>query len=220
MRRHAPWRIPLLGLLPLLLLLGGCGSTKSSRFYTLNPVTTTNPGLSVQPTPPSTAPSSVAILPVEIPDYLDRPQIVTRNPNNGLEVAEFDRWAGDLQRDIARVLAETMSARLPENSVFVMTGSRAIPADYRVVVHVTRFDPTPGDAVVLKAVWTVLGKDGRRILARGESNLSEPIQGRDYDATVAAMSRTVDRLGMEIAGAMQPMLARNASSTHVARATP
>jgi uncharacterized lipoprotein YmbA len=76
---------------------------------------------------------------------------------------------------------------------------------------VTRFDPTPGNVVVLKAEWTVLAKDGHQVVMRGESNLDEPIQGRDYEATVAAMSRAVDRLGREISSAMEPGLAQRAA---------
>ncbi len=73
-------------------------------------------------------------------------------------------------------------------------------------MHVTRFDPIPGDVVRLKAVWTVLKKDGLQVVVRGESNLSEPILGRDYGATVAAMSLAVDHLGNEIADAVKPRL--------------
>ncbi|MGD0231129.1 MAG: PqiC family protein, partial [Syntrophorhabdales bacterium] len=200
MRRYAPW-IMLFCIALLLLLPAGCGTSQASRFYTLNPVTT-GPAF-----PPSSGPAaSIAIQSVEIPDYLDRPEIVTRNGNNGLELAEFDRWAGELQKDIARVLAETMSARLPENNVFVLTGRRVAPADYTITVHVTRFDPVPGNAVRLKAMWTIMGKDGSHLVARGESSLSEPIQGQNYGAIVAAMSRAVDQLGKELVGAMKPML--------------
>ena len=206
MKRDTRWKVALLGLVLLQLLPGGCGTGKNSRFYTLNPVAATGPAPPVQSSRSSGPLASIGILPVEIPDYLDRPQIVTRNPTNGLELGEFDRWGGELQKDIARVLAETMSARLPGNGVFVLTGRRAVPADFWITVHVTRFDPIPGDVVRLKAVWTVLKKDGLQVVVRGESNLSEPILGRDYGATVAAMSLAVDHLGNEIADAVKPRL--------------
>ena len=199
----------LLGLLAVPLFASGCGTSKASRFYTLDPVAAQNSTPSVESIPASSP--SIGIMPVEIPDYLDRPEIVTRNADNGLKLAEFDRWAGDLDKDIARVLAETMAARLPADSVFVLTGRRAIPADYSITVHVTRFDPFPGDVVVLKAVWTVLAKDGHQVMARGESNLDEPIRGRDYQATVTAMSRAVDKLGREISNALEPGLAQRAA---------
>jgi uncharacterized protein len=212
MTRSVRWCLMLLGLVTFPLLLGGCGSTKQARFYTLNPAISAPSGATAESPSPSAAPAYIGIAAVEIPDYLDRPQITTRSADSGLEVAEFDRWAGELQKDVARVLAETMSAQLGDNSVFVLTGRRAVPADYRVTVHVTRFERMPDNAVWLKALWTVLAKDGRRVAARGESNLAEPVHGGDYGATVAAMSRAVDQLGKEIAGAMRPVLARGFGS--------
>lgn len=124
MRRDAR-SAPVLALLLSFLLLAGCAS-KSSKFYTLDPAARMPSSGPVPVAPPGPA-SSISLVSVEIPDYLDRPQIVTRNEKGGLEIAEFDRWAGELQKDIARVLAETMSASLPESRVFVLTGRRIVP---------------------------------------------------------------------------------------------
>lgn len=87
-------------------------------------------------------------------------------------------------------------------------GDASSPADYRVTVQVSRFEATPGEVVWFKALWTVLKSDGRHVAVRGESNIAEPLQGRDHAAVVAAMSRAVDRLGTDIAQAMRPLLAR------------
>ena len=205
MRRYL-WKAVLLALVPAL-SLGACGTGQSSRFYTLVPVT------SVRDTSLAGPPLYIGIMPVEIPDYLDRPQIVTRDANDELKIAEFDRWAGELQNDVARVLAETLTSGFPGHRVFILTGRRAIPADYRITVQVTRFDPTPGKNVWLKAEWAVLGKDGRQVVVRGESSLVEPLADGSYSATVTAMSRAVDRLGREIADAMRPRLAYGAAGT-------
>ncbi len=210
MRRHDCRCLIILGLAITLLLAGGCAS-KSARFYTLNPVIPTSSPGPTQNTALLGPPSSIGIISVEIPDYLDRPQIVTRSPNNELKLAEFDRWAGDLQNDIARVLAETMSYQLADNGVFVLTGRRTLPSEYRITVQIDRFEAVPGEQVWLKALWTVWEKDGRRVLMRGGSNISETAQGSDYGATVAAMSRSVDRLGAQIADAMKPNLERSAA---------
>ena len=123
-----------------------------------------------------------------------------------MKLAEFDRWGGELQGDIARALAETMTAGLPGRNVFVLTGRRAMLADYRISVQVTRFDPMPDNLIWLNAIWTVHAKDRTSVTVRGESTLTEPIKGKGYEATVAAMSRTVDKLGAEIVGAIKPVL--------------
>jgi len=46
-------------------------------------------------------------------NYLDRPHIVSRAGRNKLKLSEFDRWAGSLERDVARVLVEDISSLLP-----------------------------------------------------------------------------------------------------------
>jgi uncharacterized lipoprotein YmbA len=187
------------------LVLGGCGgNTAASRFYTLDPVK--RPGPQAIPAPAAET-VAVSIAQLEIPDYLDRPEIVTRGPGNGLQVADYDRWGGDLRSDIGRVLAETISNRLSANRVIVGTAKRILPSDYRISVSVTRFDAVPGERVWLRAQWAVMGKDGRTVLLRRESDLSEPMQGSDFRAIVAAMSRAVDRLGMEIAEGLRPIVA-------------
>ncbi len=200
----------LFGLVLLQLALGGCGRSVSSRFYTLSPVP-------VQPVGPasaigdtgSTTLITIGIMPVEIPDYLDRPQIVTRNSENGLLLAEYDRWGGDLRTDIARVLAETLSAQLPPESVTILTGRRSTPADYNIAVQVKRFEPVPGSNIWLYAQWAITEKQGQPVLIRRHSDLHEPVAGQGYPETVDAMSRAVDRLGMEMATALAPVL-RNA----------
>jgi len=74
-------------------ILAGCASSQPSRFYQLNPMPN-------QTTPVSHLSAShnivLAIGPLRIPDYLDRPQIVTRSGKNELKLSEFGLWAGSL----------------------------------------------------------------------------------------------------------------------------
>ena len=62
----------------------------------------------------------VAVGPVAIPDYLDRPQILTRSGPSELQLAEFERWAGSLEKDVSRVLAENLSTLLEKDHVIVL----------------------------------------------------------------------------------------------------
>ena len=76
----------------------GCASSPQSRFYALDPM---------EPSQAATGDASdagriiVAIGPVAIPDYMDRPQIVTRSGRNEVVVNEFDRWSGSFEDDIS-----------------------------------------------------------------------------------------------------------------------
>ena len=203
MKKYRLFRIAVLSVVMVSLFLGGCGSSRQAKYYILHPVNSPGPaGKQAAPTAPTV---TVGIGPVEIPDYMDRQQIVTRTAQNGLEVAQFDRWVGALKPDVARVLVENLSALLPADQVAVMSWTRGVPLQRRVAVDVTRFDATPGDSVWLKAQWTIFGQDGKVAMAR-ETNVREPMAGRDYATIVAAMGRALGTLSQDVAGGLTSVL--------------
>ncbi len=175
-------------------LVCGCATTAPSRFYTLSPVMETR----VQADAASVRTGfNVGVGPVDIPDYLERPNIVTRTGGNELAVAEYDRWAGSLRQDIGRVLIENLSAVLPPGTS-VLSWKRNIPVDYRVAVETTRLDVTPGSEVVLEAQWAIFGKDRKVPLRLRTRTFTEALKNNDYDSAVSGISRVVGRLSEDI----------------------
>ena len=76
-------------LLALMLCLYSCaGKSTSSKFYVLSPMP--------QSALSATEGTTIGVLPVAMPDYLDRPQIVTRASENKIKIDEFSRWAEPL----------------------------------------------------------------------------------------------------------------------------
>lgn len=185
-----------------LFAMGGCTGSKPARFYTLSPLS--SPGDLARKVPADQG-IAVAIDPVAIPDYLDRPQILSRSGPRELKLAEFERWAGSLSEDISRVLAENLSVLLAPDNVTVLRSGRdayPVPAEYRIVVEVLRFDGTIEGSVNLAARWTFFREKGKNVLSVGESNVEEPVEGPDYEALVGAMSRALAALSREIATAI------------------
>jgi len=179
--------------LMLLALVAGCGSSPMSRFYRL----------SADAAPGATASSlSVVVGPVSIPAIVDRPQIVVSTGPNQVRLDEFNRWASPLQGDIARVVAENLTAMLGTPQVTLSTLSA--DGSYRAVIEVQRFDSIPGEAAALDAVWTVRrSKDGKT--ETGRTTAREPVQEKSYDALAAAHSRALARLSQDIAGAVRAL---------------
>jgi uncharacterized lipoprotein YmbA len=178
--------------LVITLLAAGClGSSAPPRFYVLTAVD--GPVVSGERAP------SVAVGPVSLAGYLDRPQIVTRPAADKIDVAEFDRWGEPLRDAIARVLAEDLSRQLPAAriSMFPWRGLEAV--QYQVVVEITRFDgPAAGDTA-LEARWSILDAASGKEAAAKTTRLAEPAGGVGYSMTVSAMSRAVGALSREIA---------------------
>ena len=78
-------------------LLTGCGRSIPPRFYVLSPLPRGQ-----QVSAPD-KPLVIGIGPVELPPYLDRPQIVSRPDANRIALAEFDRWAEPLASSFSGV---------------------------------------------------------------------------------------------------------------------
>ena len=189
-------RLTIVSLSFLLIVISGCGSTPPSKFYTLHSLGDLD---TKQQSTSAVLGISVGIRQIEIPNNVDRPQIVTRSSLNELKIAEFDRWAGSLRENIASVLAENLSLLLASDRVLSYPWDSAVKIDYWITVHVLRLEGIPGDHVSLKAQWTISNsKEDKETVIR-ISDLREKISENSYEAMVAAMSRTFESLSREIA---------------------
>ncbi|MHC4712865.1 MAG: PqiC family protein [Planctomycetota bacterium] len=195
-RRKYGWLAasPLLALLAL--LLAGCGSTAPSRFYVLEPMVENGDAPSAQ----LATESSVGIGPVTLPEYLDRPQMVTRAGGNRLELAEFDRWAEPLTTDFTRVLADNISTLLSTERIVLFPWPASVNVDYKVRVDVKRFEADAAGTVTLDARWTVSAGKGTETIHR--SRLKQPVGEDGYGAVAAAQSKALAELSLEIARAI------------------
>jgi uncharacterized protein len=175
----------------------GCAS-QPSRFYLLSASPNTElstPAASGQPG------LTIGVGPIALPRYLDRPQIATRTSAYELTLAEFDRWAEPLDTNFARVVAENLTALLPNARVTPFPWPRATAVDSQVLIDVTHFLSHMDGESLLIADWTLLKGEGPQVLTTGRSRLSVPVSGKDYTSIVAAMSQTVAELSREIAAA-------------------
>ena len=182
---------------------GGCASSRPARFYILDALSSPE---EVKQSAAHEQGIAIGMGPVVLPQYLDRPQIVTRASPNRLQLAEFDRWAEPLKHNVSRVLAENLSFLLSGDRVVVFPWKRSTALDYRVSVEITRFDGKRSGEVTLKAHWTISGADGKKVFVRRESSLVESAGNQEYEALVAAESRTLAALSHEIAAAIKEVL--------------
>jgi uncharacterized lipoprotein YmbA len=182
-------------LLLVAFLLAGCSSTPPTRFYKLNSL----PG-GQQENPAALLGMDIAIGvgPVELPEFLDRPQIVTRKSQNQLEIAEFHRWAASFPRDFSRVLAKNISTLLPTDRVAVYPWEDAFSPTYQVKMDVEQFDGQLGEQVFLRVIWSLVGQEGMKELVVRKTLIEEPVLTNDYEGLVAAQSNALATLSREI----------------------
>jgi hypothetical protein len=180
----------------MLLLPAACGRSLPTRFYLLTPRTA---GEAAAPLEPLT----VGVGPVELPDYLDRPQILTRAGDHEIRFAEFDQWAGSLKSNITYVMAENLSARLGRDTVYAYPWRAAVRVGIQATATVVRLDAVPDENATLEVRWSLLGEEGRRVLLTRRSTFRTPVNGADYAAIVDAQSQLFDALSAEIADAIR-----------------
>lgn len=173
----------------------GCSSSPSARYYTISPLTVQEQRSAAHG---ATDPVSVTVAPVEIPDYLDRLQIVTREGANGLRLAEFDRWGGSLAENITTVLVENLSGLLPSDRVFAYPRMPTEKPDYHLGVRVLRLDCLPGERVDLKVQWLITTGLDKQEVARRQAVFSEKVADSRYETMVDGVSRTIEQLSREI----------------------
>ena len=177
-------------------LLVGCRSgAPPVEFYTLSSISAAGENAN----PAGAAPNiAIGVGPVEIPQVLDRPQIVTRSGPNKIALDEFHRWAGPLQANFARVLAENIAILLPTEQVAVYPWEVTFKPDYRIALNIGYFEGQWGDNVLLDVVWKVTDRADQNTLALKKSTITEPLPVADYEMLVAAKSQAIARLSREI----------------------
>jgi uncharacterized protein len=193
-RRH------LLAVVVALALVGGCTlfapRPDPSRFFTLTPLPEPPAGAAVL------AGRALGIGPIELPAYLDRPELVMRVGPNEVRSATSDYWAGSLTKQLETTLSQNLQALLGPASVETYPWySRSRPG---VIVEVDflQFEPASDGQAHLRAGWRVKAGDPPTLVASSEANLARPTNP-DAASAVAALSELLAQLSREIAAAVR-----------------
>ena len=153
--------------------------------------------------PPAARELEIGVGPVTLPAYLRRNQIVTRVGENELRVSDTHRWAEDLDRGLARVVAENLSVQVPAKQVAAFPWRERNRGDYRVWIDVERFEQVPDGSVSLEARWALLRASDAAPVDEGRTIIREEKTGSEPVDTVGAMSRALARLSQQIAASIR-----------------
>lgn len=160
--------------------------TRPAKFYLLQPLAKTE---AIQQETAHGHPQLIGVGPVEIPAYLDRPQIVTAGSGAEMQLDEFQRWAEPLRDNITQVLAENLKLLMPESHLLPFPWNRNLTLDYQVEIQITRFHVGIDGICELKANWSIL-KQNKPVLME-EFQERTQASGEDYGAKVAAQSKAL-----------------------------
>ena len=142
---------------------------------------------------------ALEVMPVRLPEALQRTQLVTEAAPGVLSISERHRWANGLEKDVQRVLAENLSALLGNDAVVAFPDGERVKAAWRLELDVQRLDGRPGGVLALRATWMLVPARGGVAALRRRVSLDEPVGGSGLEALAAAHDRVLDRLSREIA---------------------
>jgi len=196
-------RALLAAVVPCLVVLAGCSSAPV-QYYTLTaPAQSPSIGGTVQTAPTAAArePLYVEVLPVGLPEMLDRAQMVVRQGDAGVTVLDRQRWASPLSDELRAALSTQLAAQLGAADAAGLPRQAGVPV-WRVKVEVRRIDAWPGRQLQLDTDWSanLTSDPARRLICSSRVTLESPA---DYPGLAATHQTAVRHLAQQIANAIQ-----------------
>ncbi|TWB59709.1 PqiC family protein [Nitrospirillum viridazoti] len=179
-----------------LVLLAGCGGSTPIRYHALAPQPADAPAT-------GSARVLVEVLPVTVPERLNRTQLVLTDAGGRLDVRDDDRWAAPVADEMRLALANALWQRLRATDIYqapVVPAPNG-PPQYRLALRIERFDATPGGTAVVDGSWTM------RRLPQGAAStcragFSLPVAAATPDAAAAALSNGAAQLAAAVADSL------------------
>jgi uncharacterized lipoprotein YmbA len=182
--------------LSLFALIAGCSLLEPredpTRYFVLSPTQA--------PTAAASTPleRQVVVGPLDLPDYLERPEIVLRSAPNEIEPSPVDRWAEQLDGAIMRVLCIDLAQLMPTTSVVAFPTKTGEKPALQIEIALLEFGADTDGMTRLEGRWTTrAAADGSRVTRA--FRYERPTGDKDTKAIVAAMSALLAELAQAIA---------------------
>ncbi len=181
--------------------LVGCGALgprpDRSRLYTLTPLSDVSDGGA------RLADLELGLGPIALPEYLERPALVTRVAATEIALSTQARWAEPLDLAIDRILRQNLAALLGAGRIASHPWPPSQRPELAVALDVSRFELDARGDALLDARWTLRDARTGAVLDARQTSLVEAAGGGGTDAGVEALSRALAGLSREIAAAVR-----------------
>jgi uncharacterized protein len=178
-------------------LAGACATTSPAmRFFLLSPIETPATPM------PALDDTLVVVGPLQLPGYLDRPQLMVRQQDGQLSLREFDRWAEPLDGH----LTSTVTANLvhltgsPRMVAWPLPGRAS--ADRRILGRVIRFDADSSGLAVLEVQWSIIDGSGEPLVPVRIDTYRAQASGTEPVLLVTALSDALAQFSRQLAEAL------------------
>ena len=189
------------GIISLSLILIGCVSIPNSptpRFYALSTVDGKNEIKKIN----TVSDLIIGVGPVKIPEYQDRPQIVTKDKEGMLKFDEFNRWGESLDHGVTRLIREDLSVLLPKAKLIVYPSNPLVAVKYQVALEVIDLDSELDGDMSFVVQWTVIDVQNSKVVMMKRSEFRTAISPQNYFGLANTLSKACASLSSQIAEAL------------------
>lgn len=198
----------------LVIALAACATPATMRFYTLSNPTQNQPIAASKGTP-----IAIEVLPVRVPEYLKRPQLVLTSKNiSQLKILEQDRWSSAFNDELHDAFVSGITNQL--GAIDISHGGRiANQPTYRIAIVLQQFNATLGEQVQTNFAWTITrlnadSSSGDNPSLSCQSVVSKTV-GSDLNAVVIGLQEAVADVTKAISANVTSLnTGRNATCNH------
>jgi uncharacterized lipoprotein YmbA len=182
----------------LIVLLAGlcaCGSSPPVNYYSLS-----------EPAAAMVAKTGNAVVlmgPFDVAQYLKRPNIVVRDTNQRLQLAQFDQWAETPPSAIVPWLTRDVDRQLASGVVVAFPSIGHADAPYRVRGTISQWDSDAAGTAVLVVQWECVTDKGVAVIPlRTSRYTAQATRPNNYSDVVHALNQTLSEFANDMAGAL------------------
>ena len=174
--------------------LVACGTSAPARFFTLS-------ASMPEPSQVSLADRVILVGPIELPEYLDRPQMAVRGEQGEITFLEFQRWAEPLQASFVTVFTQDLMIAAGTQQVVAVPLAQRLGMDFQVLARVSRFDVDQAGKATLVVQWYVADAQNKVVIPPRQAiyNRSAPLPLKP-EGSAAALSGTISDFAADVAG--------------------
>lgn len=141
---------------------------------------------------------SMAVGPMTIPGYIDRPQIVTKTKSSELQLAEFDRWAEPMGDMMIRTLTGNIKAITGSHLIYSYPWPSRLNYAYQISAKIIKFENDENGDALLVVHWQLRDKKDDSKSKIIHSEFKSNAVDTSYSARVAALNDTLSQFAEKI----------------------
>jgi uncharacterized lipoprotein YmbA len=183
----------------LLAGLSACGTSPPVRFYSLSEP--------AAPTVTKTGDAVVVMGPFTVAQYLQRPNIIVRDADQRLHLAQFDQWAEVPQIALVPWLAREVDRQLAQAVVVAFPSLGHSGAPYRIRGTIAEWDTDARGTAVLVVQWEcVADADAALVPLHTSRYTAQASRPDNYSDVVRALNQTLADFAKDMADGVSAAL--------------